>query len=269
MWGDINLEEENPGGSFSVEGKPLQYYIKKYSQLGNHVKRYKFTKPFVTGKDVIEFGCGYGAGAIILKKFFKSYLGLDIDHKAINYAKENICTPDKKIEFMTLSEFNKVNLGRKFDVALSFEVIEHILDTDWFLSFLKLLTKKNGKIILSTPNGLSSNGNKALYRSQYHVKEYTPVEFLNILSSHGTARFYGERRIDKMDIKTLLNRTKALGDIKSKTEQEKASVSMGDSIFFKLANRFLNGSIFWKINSLEPTHETHLSYSTIIAVLIP
>ncbi len=42
---------------------------------------------------------------------------------------------------------------------------------------LRMLTKDSGIIALSTPNGLSSNRIRELYRSGVHIKEYTPSEF--------------------------------------------------------------------------------------------
>lgn len=196
-------------------------------------------------------------------------MGIDIDANAISYAKKNIENSIKNVKFVTLSEFNESKISNRADCVICFEVFEHVSDPHWLLSFLKQLATDNGKLLLSTPNGLSSNGNKALFRSQFHVKEYTPFEFYDILRDYGTVHLYGERRIDRLDVKTLLKRSHSSSEVASQSRQKKASVPLGSSVWFNLATRFLNRSFFWKIYSTEPRLEIQLSCSTLFAVLTP
>lgn len=259
--------ENNSGGSIEASGKSLRGYLKEYRKLGNHVKRYKFAQALVFGKDVIDFGCGYGAGAVFLYGRYKNYFGIDIDEEAIAYAKSKIEPNYKGSHFYKLTDFLELNPPVMSEVVICFEVFEHVKDVEGLISLLKSMVKKNGKILFSTPNGLSSNGNKLLFRSKFHIYEFTPVEFFNLLSPHGALSMYGERRIDSMDVRALKNRMNSVnGKIDSKNDYPS---SLGDSILFKLANRFLNGSFFWKIYQINPLNETVLTCSTLLTVLEP
>jgi SAM-dependent methyltransferase len=52
-------------------------------------------------------------------------------------------------------EIQKVFDGRKFDVIIAGDIIEHIFDTDFFLENIKLSLNENGMLLLSTPNIVS------------------------------------------------------------------------------------------------------------------
>lgn len=262
--------EDNPGGSFEGSGKSLKKYIKEYKRQGNHVKRYQFAQPYVSGKDVIEFGCGYGAGSFFLRRKYRNYLGLDNDREAIRYAQTHIEDKFSNTRFKALKYFeNEQPFPEKADVVICYEVFEHVNDVHWLLSFLKKLLRENGVILLSTPNGLSSRGNKTLFRSQFHVNEYTPSEFYKILSSYGKIEMYGESRIDRIDVRILERRFQdSFNTVKPSTD-EKAGIPLGNSLLFSIANRLLNGKIFWKIKSVDFSVSTDLTFSTLVALLRP
>lgn len=255
----------NPGGSFEGNGKKLDDYIREYKRMGNHVKRYQFAKSFVTGKEVIEFGCGYGAGAVLLSPYVQRYIGIDIDKDAISYAKNYIEKVFSNSQFFELNNFNNMSPTARADVVVCFEVIEHVKDPIALISMLKDMTKANGKILLSTPNGLSSNGNVTLFRSKFHIYEYSPLEFHNILKSHGEVSYFGERRKESLDVKSLSNRAEDLQ--RESNSNENSPLPLGKSRLFDIANKYLNRSCFWKIYPIDPMQENSLHFSTLIAVL--
>ena len=257
--------DDNPGGSFKGNRKKLDDYIREYKRLGNHVKRYRFAKSFVTGKEVIDFGCGYGAGAVLLDPYVQRYIGIDIDKDAISYAKNNIEKVCSNTQFFEFNDFINLRPAVKADVVICFEVIEHVKDPNTLISILKDMTKSNGTILISTPNGLSSKGNKALFRSKFHVYEYSPIELYNLLRSHGIVSYYGEKRIDSMDVRRLIDRFKCAKE--DNNDDNNSPVPLGRSLLFNLANRFFNGAFFWKIQQIDPLRENELNYSTLIAVL--
>ena len=150
-------------------------------------------------------------------------------------------------------------------MVLCFEVIEHVNDPNALISTLKSLTKKNGTILLSTPNGLSSNGNVALFRTKFHIYEYSPMEFHNILKSHGNVSYYGEKRIDSLDVRSLITRAKY---VQEEVDFKRNSlVTRVNPLLFNIAYKFFNNSLYWKIYLIDPLKENMLHYSTSIAVL--
>lgn len=262
---DMIEMDENPGGSFEGDGKKLDDYIREYKRMGNHVKRYQFAKSFVTGKEVIEFGCGYGAGAVLLSPYIQRYIGIDIDRDAISYAKNNIEKVFSNTQFFELNNFINLSPTVKADVVVCFEVIEHVKDPIALISMLKDMTRANGKILLSTPNGLSSNGNVALFRTKFHIYEYTPSEFHNILKSHGEVFYFGERRKDSLDVRFLRNRAKNVQV--ENNSKVKASLPLVKNNLFNMAYEYFNRSCFWKVYPIDPMQENLLHFSTLIAVL--
>ena len=89
---------------------------------------------------------------LVLKYSGKSSLGVDIHKDRITKLKKKgynvLC--DNVVSLEKLSKTNE-----KFDVILAGELIEHVENLGIFLDNLKVFLKKNGIIILTTPNMLS------------------------------------------------------------------------------------------------------------------
>jgi ubiquinone/menaquinone biosynthesis C-methylase UbiE len=70
-----------------------------------------------------------------------------------------------------------------FDVVISFEVIEHILDYQKYLTEVTRVLRPGGIVILSTPNKLfTSPNNQPVIRG--HIKEFSAQEFKDVLSEY-------------------------------------------------------------------------------------
>lgn len=125
---------------------------------------YKEAEKFIQG-DVLEIGCGDGYGAKILAPFSKSYTAID---KFKTENKYNL----KDVNFIQMEVPHLTGLPEnKFDVVISFQLIEHIEDDITLLSEIYRVLKPGGKFICTTPNRLMS-----LTRNPYHVREYTTKE---------------------------------------------------------------------------------------------
>ncbi|MBI2341088.1 MAG: class I SAM-dependent methyltransferase [Deltaproteobacteria bacterium] len=95
--------------------------------------------------DLIDVGCGNGSVLQLLKNHYGScfeYTGIDLYKNEIGGIK-----------------FHQVDLNgnfsngfKKYDVVICCEVIEHVIDTDAFISGVKKLLNGNGILILTTPN---------------------------------------------------------------------------------------------------------------------
>lgn len=268
--------EENPGGSFIGKNLPLKKYIKSYKREGNHVKRYNFARKLLFDKSVIEVGCGYGIGSILMGKTYKSYLGLDVDNDAIEYAISKIKPLNKKTNFGLMRDYFNKEKQVRADVVICFEVIEHVNEPSQFLLQLEALLNDGGVLLISTPNGLSSMGDQTLFRTQYHLKEFTPKEFYELLGSKEKICFYGEKRIDELDVKFLksnLEKKKKLQSMKGMGPQAlsscSSSVMVRVEVIYKIIYYFLNYQIFWKIYQTNIAHESkEIRCSTLIAKVI-
>lgn len=157
---------------------------------GLHLVKYQFVLPFCRSKKVLELGCGSGYGSLYLaENGAKEIVAYDLNHAAINFAKENFARAN--IEFRQ-GDAQSLKLGDKYDVVISFEIIEHLTQPLKLLELVKTSLKKGGVFILSTPNreyNLQDNGRPS---NPYHVYEYLPEELKKILLKYfKSVQLYG------------------------------------------------------------------------------
>jgi len=98
---------------------------------------------------VFEVGCGNGSlGKHIMSKYELDYQGMDSSSKGIERAKENGKFDDKFL-LGDVTHENK-NLGGCYDLCISIDVIEHVVDLSGYLTFIKQRLKPDGVVFIST-----------------------------------------------------------------------------------------------------------------------
>lgn len=109
----------------------------------------KYLRSLIEGKrlKILDVGCGSGLNSKKLSFYNHDITGVDISYEAIKKYKKNkfkgyVADVTKGLPF-------KKNT---FDIILCSEVIEHVVDTNTFLSELNRVLKKKGQLFLSTPN---------------------------------------------------------------------------------------------------------------------
>ena len=158
-----------------------------------HMHRYMFAldyiKRFGRKPTVIDLGCGVGYGDSFLSEYCEKIIGIDISDKAIKYAKSHYQT--KNITYICadiIKDIPRLNLG-KFDIVLSFEVVEHIPTPNrgvFFGNFNSLLDE-NGIGIITTPH----NANRLSEDSAgnpYHFDEMNVNELTAFLDKYFATR---------------------------------------------------------------------------------
>jgi ubiquinone/menaquinone biosynthesis C-methylase UbiE len=140
-----------------------------------HLDRYRFAAQRVNGKRVLDCACGTGYGTRILREAgdAASVIGVDIDYKAIEYArkKHNV---DSTV-FICASGDRLALPGSSIDVVTSFETIEHVPDDSALLKEFHRVLKPDGVLITSTPNRWP------LEEAPFHVREYDRASFIETL----------------------------------------------------------------------------------------
>ncbi|NLW32412.1 MAG: class I SAM-dependent methyltransferase [Fibrobacter sp.] len=148
--------------------------------FSRHKFAYKYVSQFVANKSVIDIGCGAGYGCKILSETADTVLGIDYNKEAILYCKENFSAPN--ITFLNIDASKHFEPETKFDVAVTFQVIEHIHDINGFLEQIKRIVKPGGKIFITTPNSDINNGKES--ENPFHVNEMDYKRFKTVLQNH-------------------------------------------------------------------------------------
>jgi len=145
--------------------------------------RYNFAKKYCRDKKVLDVGCGFGLGTNIVGEVSRYVLGIDYSNEAIKNARKNKL---KNVEFKTLDATKLAKIRERFDVILSFEIIEHLTpaQAQVFVRDMYSLLNKNGTLLLTTPNGLLTEFFFGSPHNPYHIKEYKPEELKDMLSKH-------------------------------------------------------------------------------------
>ncbi len=138
----LSKEWWDENGKFRVlhQIRPIRIeYI--LSQLENNIRNI----------DVLDLGCGGGLVSEPLAKLGANVTGIDFVENNIKVAK--LHSKKKKLEINYISkDIENLNIKKKFDLIILFEILEHLNDWQNFLIKLKKNLKRNGKIIISTIN---------------------------------------------------------------------------------------------------------------------
>jgi len=116
----------------------------------HHKYAYEETLKYVADKFVLDVGCGTGYGVKICSETAEFVVGLDYNLSAIKYCNDNFATENNS--FVTSNALLLSIRSDSFDIAITFQVIEHISDSINFINELKRVVKPSGLIIISTPN---------------------------------------------------------------------------------------------------------------------
>ena len=161
------------------------------NNLLEHLARYNLVVGNPEGV-VLDIGCGAGHGSNKMSHKFKKIYGVDFDAEAVEYAQKN--WSEKNVSYLRGSGTDIPFEDNFFEIAVAFEVFEHIQDWKKFLSELKRVVKDGGFIFISTPNkDIYSPGTKKPI-NPHHFFEMTITEFKDALNEFfSIKKFYGQR----------------------------------------------------------------------------
>lgn len=106
---------------------------------------------------VCDLGCGNGAFLIRIAALFPtkniSFVGYDISESFVEYANKAANYKSLKNVSFSVFDIDKEKLKQvSFDVIISSEVLEHVVNPRAFLEKTHAALKQNGILLLSTPN---------------------------------------------------------------------------------------------------------------------
>jgi 2-polyprenyl-6-hydroxyphenyl methylase/3-demethylubiquinone-9 3-methyltransferase len=107
--------------------------------------------PFA-GLAALDIGCGGGLVAEPLARMGATVTAVDADPVAIEAARLHAAEREVTVDYQLGSSDELAAAGRKFDLVLALEIVEHVADRDEFLRTLGALVAPGGLLILSTLN---------------------------------------------------------------------------------------------------------------------
>jgi len=165
-----------------------------------HMAAYAFALQFVKDRVILEDGCGSGYGSYYLAaNGAKKVVGIDVAAEAIEYAKSRYRR--ENLEFIHMDSTELSFSDESFDVVTSFQVIEHIENTDKFLLQMVRVLKKQGTALISTPNKQTYSPNTVEPENPFHVREFYLREFRELLFRYfSEVEILGVNQSDRMDV---------------------------------------------------------------------
>jgi len=174
--------------------------------IARHLCAYKFTKDYVYSKAVLDIGCGEGYGSFHLAGFAKEVVAIDYDRAIIDYAKNKYRA--NNLTFSAIDVKDLSSMGKQFDTACSFQVIEHLAETSGFLESVKLLLKPDGVFICSTPNKQDASPHSVTPLNKFHLREYLLDEYRELLKEHfNKINMFGLKRGHKLNLYRRLKKS--------------------------------------------------------------
>ncbi len=149
--------------------------------FNEHLARYLFVRQFVSGREVLDLGCGSGYGSSLIAGDASRVVGLDVSPEAVQYSRENFSAPNL---YYLVSDAAQTGLASsRFDVVVCFEVIEHLARQENLVEEACRLLKPDGMLVVSTPNRVFYTEERQLV-NPYHTREFDFQEFRSFLGSY-------------------------------------------------------------------------------------
>lgn len=159
-----------------------------------HLRRYEFAALLSAGRRCLDAACGTGYGADVLMGAggARSYVGVDIDAHAVDYAERRhgskeraAAAVERGARFVCTSAAQTGLESASIDLAVSFETIEHMPDPAAFIDELWRVLAPGGTLMLSTPNDTGP--------TDFHVQSFTRASLQALLERRFTGlQWFGQ-----------------------------------------------------------------------------
>ena len=148
-----------------------------------HESRYVWVTEHVdlTGTRVLDLGCGTGYGTQWLVEHADAVVGVDVSTAAIAHARTQY--PATNATYVAVAPDDDLGHLGTFDLALSYEVIEHVANPFDHVATIAGLLACDGMAVVATPNRWHAyRSEPGRLRDPSHVMEFTPEALASLLS---------------------------------------------------------------------------------------
>lgn len=111
---------------------------------------FKMLPSNLSGKHVIDIGCGEGRWSRLMAKKGAVVTGIDSNQKMIEIAKQRSRKFNEKIELLNLNINNLINLNKQFDFAFSCYTFNNISKLNDIFQILNKVINTDGELLIAT-----------------------------------------------------------------------------------------------------------------------
>ncbi len=147
-----------------------------------HTFAYEHAAKLGANKRVLDLGCNTGYGSKIISETCKEIIGVDVSSKAISIAKS--LYGDSKIRFELIDGKRLPFIDNTFDVVISFQVIEHLVTFEDYMSEIQRVLVPGGLVLFTTPNGHVRLDPGMKPWNPFHVREFLVPQLETLLNNY-------------------------------------------------------------------------------------
>jgi 2-polyprenyl-3-methyl-5-hydroxy-6-metoxy-1,4-benzoquinol methylase len=140
---------------------------------------YDFATSYISGKKVVDVGCGLAYGTSLMASHAEHITGIDYDQETIA-ANKTRYKDIPNLHFLQSAVPPLALENNTVDVVTAFQFIEHIEKRNEFIKDVLRVLRPGGVLLITTPNV-----KKSFARNPFHVHEYTFEEMRAELKSTG------------------------------------------------------------------------------------
>ncbi len=182
--GLVRLSRLATGGMAEGPVERFEPGLTRDAWRGIHLARYNFAAPYVLSgpsgpsgpsgraERVLDIACGSGYGLPVLEATGAAVVGVDLDSSALRKARGSVSMP----ALLSADASRLPFADGAFGVVTSFETLEHLERRREFVDELRRVLRRDGLLILSTPNANVTEPVDGRPRNPHHLHEYRPSE---------------------------------------------------------------------------------------------
>lgn len=147
-----------------------------------HTFAYVAASRLAKNKNVLDLGCNTGYGTRILFESAKQIVGVDVSAKALSSAKNEY--GHLGIAFKEIDGQQLPFADGAFDVIVSLQVIEHIVDYTKYIAEIQRALSPGGVALFTTPNALLRLDPGMRPWNEFHVREFNHSDLKALLNAY-------------------------------------------------------------------------------------
>lgn len=161
----------DPAGKFAPlhQLNPVRIgYIR--DRAAAHWRRDALSGSPLDGLDLLDIGCGGGLLSEPMARLGAAVTGIDAAERNIATASLHAEGQDLAIDYRATTAESLAEAGKKYDIVLALEIVEHVADVELFLRTCGDLVKPGGLLFLSTLNRTAKSWALAIAGAEYVLR---------------------------------------------------------------------------------------------------